>query len=69
MGLMDNIQNSVRVQLQSQPGTSKYGWLESLSEFLTFSIVVALAIKQGWYIPAGVLAGTLIAMIVVMMKN
>jgi len=70
MGMWDNYRHMVKVQLQgATAGTTKYGWLESMSELLMYGIVVALCFAHRWYIPAILLMLVVIAMVVVVTKK
>ena len=66
MGLIDNYKSTVKVQIAgATEGTTKFGWLESLSEFLQFGTLVALCFAQGWNVMACLLVAVLIGMIIV----
>jgi hypothetical protein len=68
MALFDNFKYAVKAQLEGT-GTSKFGWLESLSEFLTTGVIIALCISHKWYVPAVILVVIIIAMIFVVSKK
>lgn len=66
MGLFDTYKSMVKVQIASATeGTTKFGWMETLSEFAQFIVLVALCFKVGWVIPACLLLAILLGMFVV----
>lgn len=70
MGILDNYKYMVKTSLAGVGDkTSKYGWMESLSEFLLTGIVIALCFAHKWYIAGGMLIFVIVLMGFIVVKK
>jgi len=70
MGIFDYYKNMVKIQIAgATQGTTKFGWLESISEFMQFGAIVSLCFAQGWVVFSCLLLAVLLGMIIITITN